>query len=110
MKTNQFKIKSFKGDYSTEIAIGTFAIGTLLFALYSLLPNKTELIITAIFYILFSFLINGLMLLYLLYLIIVLPNKREYITIKILILVSNIPIAILYLYIIITLFNNENQF
>ncbi|MBX9807254.1 MAG: hypothetical protein K2X95_05615 [Flavobacteriaceae bacterium] len=110
MNTNQFKIKSFKGDYSTELAIGTFAIGTVLFALYYLFPNKTELLMIGIFYILFAFLINGIMLLYLLYCPIVLPNLREYITIKILILVSNIPIAILYLYIIISLFNTENQF
>ena len=110
MNKNPLYPKSFKGDYSTELAIGTFIIGTLLFLLYYVFPYKTELIMTGIFYIFFSFLINGIMLLYLLYCLIVLPNLREYITIKILILVSNIPIAILYLYIIINLINTENQF
>jgi hypothetical protein len=110
MNKNPLYPKSFKGDYSTELAIGTFAIGTLLFLLYYVFPNKTELIMTGIYYILLAFFTNGLTLLYLLYLLIVLPIQRENIIIKILILLSNIPIAILYLYLIINLFNHENQF
>lgn len=110
MKKNPFYPKLFKGDYSSELAVGTFAVGTLLFLLYYVFPNKTELIMTGIFYILFALLLNGMMLLYLLYQLIILPKKRENITIKILILLSNIPIAILYFYLIINLINKENQF
>lgn len=103
------KKKSFKGAFSSEIAIATFAIGTVLFLLYQLVPEKHGLIITGVFYILFAILVNGVLLLILLYHYIRLPNQREYIAIKIMILLINIPIAVLYLYLII-LFDNNNNF
>lgn len=103
------KKKNFKGAFSTEIAIGTFAIGTLLFLLYLLFPEKSELLITGFFFILFAILVNGILLLILLYHYIILSNQREFIAIKIIIQLSNIPIAALYLYLII-LFENNNKF
>lgn len=110
MKNIQKQKKQFQGAFSTEIAIATFAIGTVLFLLYYLFPNKSTLIITGVFYILFAIIVNGILLLILIYHYIILPNQREFIAIKIMILLSNIPIAALYLYIIINLLNNELNF
>ncbi|WP_310381620.1 hypothetical protein [Flavobacterium sp.] len=110
MKNLEKQKKDFQGAFSTEIAITTFAIGTILFLLYYIFPNKSELLITGLFYIFFAVLVNGILLLILLYHYIILPNQREFIAIKIMILISNIPIATLYLYIIINLLNNELKF
>jgi len=87
------------GKFSTYLAITSFGIGTLLLILFLLFPMPL-LIIIGYFYILLAILINGITLLYLFYLFIIHRLKREIIAIRMLILLANIPIALLYLNIV----------
>ena len=90
--------------FSTYLAIGSFGIGTLLFLLHFALPEYGLLYFIGYFYLLIAFLVNLLVFLNLLFLFFIKPNEREDLTIKMLIMLANIPIALLYLYIIYTSF------
>ena len=87
--------------FSTYVAFGSFAFGTLLFALFKLFPNKEEIFIVGFFYVLFAILINSLVLFHLFYQFITNKADRETIAIRILILLANIPIAVGYFLIVI---------
>ncbi|MGL2967561.1 hypothetical protein [Flavobacterium sp. XGLA_31] len=89
---------------STYIAMGSFCIGTMLLFLRLTMPNEESLLFIGFFYVLFAILINSLVLLNLCYQFIITPNERKTIAIRILILLANIPIALLYFYIVV----NEN--
>lgn len=99
MKTATFEPPLF-GKFSTELALISFGIGTLLLLLQKLAPTNYEILFVGLLYVLFAILINGIMLFNLAYHFIILPKHREYIAIKILILLANIPIAILYILIV----------
>ena len=99
MKTQTLQ-QSYQGKFSTELAIGSFMVGTLFLVLHLLFPNEDGIVILGFLYVLFACLINGLMLINLIYHFIILPEQREYIAIKALILLSNIPITYLYILII----------
>ena len=86
--------------FSTYLAIGSFGIGTLLFLLHFVLPEYGLLYFIGYFYLLIAFLVNLLVFLNLLFLYFIKPNEREDLTIKMLIMLANIPIALLYLYIV----------
>lgn len=87
------------GLFSTQIAIGSFAIGTLL--LIAHLTRATgELFSIGFFYIAIAFLVNLIVLLKLCYLYLTQKNHQEYFAVKILILLSNLPIAVVYLKIV----------
>lgn len=91
--------KSATGFFSTQLAIGSFIIGTLLLIMH--LRNPTgELFAAGFFYLALATLINLIVLLRLWFLFLTQKNHREYYTIKILILLSNIPIAFVYLKIV----------
>lgn len=86
----------YKWAFSNELAIGSFVIGTLLLLLYeSAIPNGYVLV-TGFYYLFFSIIINSAMLLYLIFLCIILPDDRQKLALKIILLLCNIPIAILY--------------
>ena len=87
------------GILSTQIAITSFVIGTILLIAYLLLLNSSLLQI-GIIYLIIAFLVNLIMLVYLIYLWITQKNHQEYFTIKILIMLANIPIAFVYLKIV----------
>lgn len=87
------------GRFSTYLAMGSFAGGTIILLLYTLFPEKTGLIVLGFFYVLFASLFNGVVLLNLLYRFCIYPNDREVLAIKMLIMLANIPIAILYFFI-----------
>lgn len=89
------------GKFSTQLAIGSFAFGTLLFLLHLGLPNEDGIFILGFFYVLFAALINGIVFVNLLFHFTINPQKREIIVIKMMILLSNIPIALMYFYLII---------
>lgn len=91
--------KPFEGKFSTELAIASFGTGTLLFAAHRQFPDVAEIGIIGMYYLVFALFINGLVLLKLLYHFFRQPGHREYLAIKILILLSNIPIAVFYIYI-----------
>lgn len=85
--------------FSTYLALGSFGIGTFILLLYLLFPEEESLLFAGFFYVLFASLINGLVLLNLLYRFCIYPNEREILAIKMLIMLANIPIAILYFFI-----------
>ena len=86
--------------FSTKIAVYSFGIGTLLFLLH-FVTQDAYLYIIGYFYLILAIIINGIILLFLLYKLIIYKNTRQQIFIKILILLANIPIALFYFYIII---------
>jgi hypothetical protein len=88
-------------SFSTYLALGSFAIGTILFVLFKLFPNESYIFMIGFFYVLFAILLNSLVLLNLFYQFITNKSERENIAIRILILLANIPIALLYFFIVI---------
>lgn len=88
--------EKFEGRPSTELAIGCFTIGTILFLLFLMLKDNSTILIFGFLFVVFAIFLNALVLLHLLHSYFILPNQREYIGCKILILLSNIPIALLY--------------
>jgi hypothetical protein len=92
----------YKWAFSNELAIGSFAIGTLLLLTLKAMPNTGMILYVGLCYVLFAIAINSVMLLYLIFLCIILPDERENLALKIIFLLCNIPIAILYLYTIFT--------
>lgn len=88
------------GKLSTNVALISFGIGTLLLISHLLLPHWDEIIITGILFIVLAFFIILIILFYLLYSYIVFNAFREFYAIKILIVLSNIPIAMFYFLII----------
>ena len=92
--------QSEHGKFSTYLALVSFGIGTLILILHLLFPNMILLFYIGYIYVLLAFIINGIAFLYLIYLFITYPFERETIAIRILILLANIPIALLYLNIV----------
>ncbi len=91
------RIKSYyRWAFSNELAIGSFAIGTLLLLLFKSNTHVGLVLLIGFYYLLFSILINSIMLLYLIFLCVILPNERENLALKIILLLCNIPVAILY--------------
>ncbi|WNM18547.1 hypothetical protein [Flavobacterium capsici] len=88
-------------SFSTYLAIGSFIIGTILFILHQIFPNEDYIFIIGFFYVLFAILLNSLVLLNLLYQFIINEAERETIAIRMLILLANIPITLLYFFIVI---------
>jgi hypothetical protein len=87
------------GIFSTQLAIASFILGTLLLILHLLFPNG-RLLEIGLIYVALAFLLNLIMLIYLIILYFTQKNHQEYFTIKILILLANIPIAFVYIKII----------
>jgi hypothetical protein len=88
------------GKFSTYLAVSCFTIGTLFLILHLVFPGNWIIIYAGYIYVLLALLINSVTLLYLFYLLIAYRFDRETIVIRILILLSNIPIALLYLHIV----------
>ena len=88
------------GKFSTYLAITSFGIGTLFLLFYLLFPNVEQIIIFGFLYLLLALLLNGISVINLLNQFIINRFERETIAIRILILLVNIPIALLYLNIV----------
>lgn len=99
METQPFPRLETPGKFSTYLALGCFSIGTSLFLFYLIYPMGLLLIIGYLF-VIAAFYTNLAVLFYLCYLLIVYWHDRQTIVIRMLILVSNIPIALLYLNIV----------
>jgi hypothetical protein len=97
------------GIFSTQLAIISYVIGTIIFLSY-IFSNNSKLIDVGLFYIGIALIINFIMLIWLIYLLITQKNHREYFVIKILILLANIPIAIFYFYLIIQNITSNSPF
>lgn len=100
------KTQKIQGKFSTYLAITSFGIGTL-FLILHLLFESFYVIFCGYFYVLVAIVVNFITLLYLFYLLIFSRFDKETVIIRILILLSNIPIALLYLNIVLNnhLFN-----
>lgn len=95
--------QSATGQRSTQIAIASFVLGTLF--LIAFLTTEDELVLVAgFYYVLLATAINLVVLGNLLYQCVRLHNHRDYYGIKILLVLANIPIAFVYLKIIINSF------
>jgi hypothetical protein len=97
------------GKLSTQIAITSFVVGTILFLLNQLFPKIDELFIIGFFYVLFALFVNGIVVLNLINHFIFFQNHREYFGVKILIVLANIPIAALFFYLTINNINLLNS-
>lgn len=97
-------------SYSTKFALLSFVFGTTLFALFFILPNKEGILILGLIYVIFIAFFSIIMLLNLIFQLLTIPNERENIVIKILILISNIPIAILYFIFIVNSIESNSPF
>jgi hypothetical protein len=100
METQLITKTETSNRFSTYLAIGSFGIGTLLFLIHFILPEFGVLYLIGYFYLLFAFLINLAVFLYLLFQFFMQPKDREALMVKMLIMLANIPIALFYLYII----------
>lgn len=94
MKTIQDK--PFEEKQSTELAIGTFIISTLLFILYIISNESPNVLVIAWPFASSAIIVNTIMLVNLTDRFIHLSEYRKGITFKILMLLSNIPITFLY--------------
>lgn len=88
-------------SFSTYLAIVSFSFGTLLLLFHLVCPRVLLILIIGLYYVVFAVLINFLALLVLCYQFLAKPQERETVAIRILILLSNIPIALLYFFIVI---------
>lgn len=88
--------KHFEEKQSTELAVGTFIISTLLFMLYIISNESSNILVIAWPFALSGIVLNAIMLFHLTEKFIHLPEYRKDIGFKILILLSNIPITFLY--------------
>lgn len=82
-------------SFSTLFAICCFIIGTILLIAYRTTHNDILLVI-GFFYVIAAVFFNAIILLNLLYQLATIPRERTESAIRILILLSNIPVAILY--------------
>ncbi len=105
METNVYTPKP-KTSVSTYIALGSFVIGTILLLLELTSPNEIRLLLFGLCYVVLAFLVNSIVLLRLCYQFIITPKEREIIAIRILILLSNVPIAALYTYLALSQYTN----
>lgn len=94
------------GIFSTHLAIGCFCFGTMLLIIYWLFPNlQSVAVIVGLCFIILATIINTIVFLYLFYCFVMHKVYREYFAVKMLIMLANIPIVILYFFLIITNFN-----
>lgn len=96
MQTTLSQEEPFEGRTSTELAIGCLTIGTLFFILFLILQDTSFAFIIGFIFIIMAVPLNAIMLVHLLHHFYILPQQRKYIGQKIIILLSNIPIAFLY--------------
>ncbi|MCF6133213.1 hypothetical protein [Flavobacterium wongokense] len=93
--------QSTPGRFSTYLAVTSFVIGTLFLIWHLSYPDNEIIIFLGCWFVLAALTVNGITFLYLIYLLIIRPLDRETLFIRILILLSNIPIFFLYTHIVI---------
>lgn len=98
MKTSNSKL--FEEIQSIELTIGSFLISTVLFTFYMVSNESSNILVLASPFVVSILFLNAVMLFHLMDNFIRQYEKRKDISIKILILLSNIPIALLYYVII----------
>jgi hypothetical protein len=89
------------GRFSSYLTLISFLLGTMFLILHLIFPKTPQIIVAGYIYVLIAIISNTIMLLVLLYQFLIYRFFRETIAIRILILLANIPIALLYLNIVI---------
>ena len=92
------------GKFATNVAYVSFGIGTLLFLANRCIPKVDFIIVSGVIYVILALIVNGCTFLALLYHFTIQKNYRDYYAVKMLLLLANIPVAAIYLYIIINNF------
>lgn len=88
--------KPFEETQSIDLTIGTLIISTILFVLYMVSNESSNILVLASPFAASMLFLNAIMFFHLLDNFIKLPEQRMDIGIKILVLLSNIPITFLY--------------
>ncbi len=96
MNTILHQEEQFEGKSATELAIGCLAIGTLFFSLFLTLEDTSFVFIIGFIFVITALPINANMFCHLLHSFYILPQQRKYIGLKIVTLLSTIPVAFLY--------------
>lgn len=97
MTTNPFDEENIKSKFSTQFAIVSFGTGTILLISYLGFPELGDkMLYIGFFTVLFLIVFNLLILINLIILFAKYPKHRTAVLIKILLLLSNIPIALYY--------------
>lgn len=91
------------GTFSTQLAKGSFLIGTLLLLLGLGLSGNMTVLAIGFFFVAVTGFINLLTLLALVACCIAVWHRRDYYGIKMLILLANLPIAVLYFFLVISI-------
>ncbi len=86
-----------------KTAFISFAIGTFLFLLFVFITQSLKLIYLGFAYVLGAIIINSIVMHYLVYLLLNFPRAWKKLILTCLIVLSNIPISMLYLYVILIL-------
>lgn len=94
------------GEFSTRLALLSFAFGTFLLLLVSISPQIGALYVVGFFYVLFCLFANAVVFVQLVYEFIVMPSLRNYLATKMLIMLANLPIVFLYLFLLANNFFN----
>lgn len=84
------------GIFSTYLAITSFAIGTFLLIIQLCFPNSLDILVMGLFYLIVAIFLNGITLTHLLYHFIINRFQRETLAIRIMLVLANIPVALLY--------------
>lgn len=92
--------KPFEETESIDLTIGTFAVSTFLFILYILSNESPNVLVIAFPFAVSAILLNAIMLFHLTDNFIKLTEQRRDIGTKILILLSNILVTLLYYYLV----------
>jgi len=95
----QAQYKSATGIFSTQLALGSFSIGTVLLMAHLIKPDG-ELLVVGFIYTFFAAIVNLIVFLKLCFLLLTQKNHQEYFAVKILILLANIPIVFVYIKIV----------
>ena len=96
--------------FSTQVAVYSFLIGTVLFLLSFPLHEHEFIYPIGLLYVYLATFINLMVLIWLLYYLIVNKYERQQIVIEILILLTNIPIALAYFLIIVEGIESNSPF
>lgn len=94
------------GEFSTHLALSSFAIGTVLLLTYRFVPQFDSIILIGLGYVALAFVLNSIVFVYLFIYFIRYPIHREYFAVKMLLMLANIPIAVFYFFVLINDFYN----
>ncbi|MBP1221487.1 hypothetical protein [Flavobacterium sp. 1355] len=92
---------TFEETQSIDLTIGTFTVSTLLFIIYILSNENSNILVIASPFVVSAIILNAIMLFHLTDNFIKLREQRKDIGTKILILLSNIPVTLLYYFLVI---------